>query len=135
MIKTIASAFLLASTLSAQASVLNCRDNVDVRQEVLRPRYTVKVTELENITNKVPYGRNYDSVLRVRVDLKVTLGSRLLENRAFEAIARTEDVMYNVSAVREQGFKFWTYLDELDQSGIELTDRSGRKTEVQLTCF
>ena len=38
------------------------------------------------------------------------------------------------SNLKKHGVSFWMYLDEMDQSVIELTQMNGSKSKVSLTC-
>ncbi len=134
--KSLIASLVLLATFSAQASELNtfvCKVSRRWSPTIPADAYALKITELEDITSRVSYGTEYDAVLKVRVELKQKINGRTT-TRTFFATANSYDVSYKISAVRAEGFTFGTYLDEMDQSGMTLTDANGKKTTISLDC-
>lgn len=129
-LKSLLTFSIFALALSASATDMICHD----LEKMSPTHYSVKITTLADITKNVSYGDKYDSVTKVRVELKQTSGRKVLLSKSFEAIATAEDVAYNISAVKSQGFKFWDYVDEENQAGIVLIDEDGTKIEVNMNC-
>lgn len=129
--KSILSALLLTlATSQSFATTFVCNELNGRNPHKLQ----VVITELENITKRVSYGVHFDSVLLVQVELSEIFNGRKLKTKKFEAIAKTEDVLYNVTSVRENGFKFGMYMDEDDQNWIELTSSNGTKRKAHFRC-
>jgi|GEM_PF-1149821 len=126
------SIFILMTFLFSTATMAytyKCEQN-DVKENT---KYSAIVEELKNITKEVSYGNEYDSVFKVRVTIIKTT-KKDVETKSFEAIATSEDVIYNVHAVKKQGIHIGIYLDEEDEAYMTLTDKNGDKTQIGFTC-
>jgi hypothetical protein len=83
--------------LSSQADDFACKEIYDVREEVLRARISVNITELKDIT-PANTNRNYDNAYEVKVTVKSTLQGKTTILKQITAKAITEDVTYNINA-------------------------------------
>lgn len=128
--------FLIAifalATISAQASELTTYKCKQLAGEKLAAQ--VIVQELEDVTDSVSFGEQYDRVYRVKVDVIVKKNRQAILENSFYSFATAEDVYYKISAVKKEGMKFYTYLDEMDQAGIEFIAEDGSKTTIRLSC-
>lgn len=95
---------------------------------------TVSVKELAIVTDEVSFGSHYDAVARVKVDIVTKKKNKVIFEQSFFAHATTEDVFYQISAVKNEGVKFYLYLDEDDQAGVEFTLEDGSKEKISLSC-
>lgn len=118
----------LASTSYADA--FKCTEIETDRKE----KFEIVVTELETITNKVSFGKAFDNVYRVQVQVYSNNGTKLSLLKNFEALAKNSDVQYNISAIKKQGFSFWRFLDEEDQDGAIFYSATGQNAEIRLNC-
>ena len=134
--KLISGLFILLSFAAhADDFTYNCTQRTD--RSPVDPKIgaiSVSVQSLKNVTKEVSFGNNYDHVYKVKLDVSRTLNKKTTKIKSFEAIATTYDVKFNVWANKEHGVGMYIYLDELDESGITLTDASGKKTEISLDC-
>ncbi|HXH31801.1 MAG TPA: hypothetical protein VNJ01_13390 [Bacteriovoracaceae bacterium] len=117
---------------AAAVTTWNCKEIYDVRLEVLKPRISVVVQELRDITKIIPGPRQYDAVYEVRVTIISTFRGQTTILKQFVSTSAKEDVNYKMASMKER-VAFWMYLDELDQSGIKFQDGS-RVRNVSLNC-
>lgn len=125
---------LAFTTLSAHAGAFNCKENREFQPKSPKGEFSLTITTLRDITRNVPYGKDFDAVYEVLVNVKKTNGSRVLMDKKFKAVATSMDVMYKISAVKSHGFRFNTYLDELDQSEMTVVDTDWNQVKVHLDC-
>lgn len=115
----------LISSVSAQAAQFKCAERAEEALKERRLQYAVFVTGLSEIKDPAIIGEDNDGAEYVNVtvlarDPRVS-GSKFTKiGSSFKAIATYADVIYNVDAKKEQGFSFHSYMDELDQSSMEL---------------
>ena len=120
-------------SLSSEAATFTCKEIYDIRQEVIRARTTVVVKETADITKTVSDRMGKDFVYKVDVTISTTLRGQTTIEKKFSAIAGSEDVMYEMNS-RSQGVRFYVYLDEANQAGVEYTDSKGRAKKISLSC-
>ncbi len=126
--------FLVIAASSAQARQFKCSEKATDALAKNRVQYSVLVTTLSEITNPILKG-DYDHVTNVRVSIlsrepRTGSGPFRLDRPSFEAIAKSEDVNYNIRSPKH-GFSFGVYLDEMDQSWMKLT---GVRGDIRLNC-
>lgn len=117
------------SITSAQAYTYKCTE-INPTSSITK----VTIEELEDVTDSVTFGDRYDSVSKVKVDIVVKKDKKIIEEKSFESYATTEDVFYQISAVKKEGVKFFLFLDEENQAGIEFINQDGVKRKMQLSC-
>jgi hypothetical protein len=131
---------LLLSALSAQADRLytyRCKEQLpQTDSEVLRFRTIVTVQETKDLCKVARTKKIGDCAASVTVTIgrEDELGGNQTVLKQFSALSVTNDVLYTISAVKKNGFKFYLYLDEYDQAGIELTSKTGQKQKISLSC-
>ncbi len=135
---TLLGLFLLIS-FSAQATTYRCTESNmisidEIGYDVLRSKTSVTIKELSDISNRLSSTSRFDSAYRVSVDMRTMLGNEVTESRTFTSIATTSDVNYEVDAIKAEGIRIYIFLDEMDQAGIEITGRNGRKEKINLIC-
>lgn len=139
LMKLLICCFLLVSFMSQAFSSddinVKCTQRTDrspVDPKVGKISVSVKV--IEDITSKVKFGKKYDAVYRANVKVMLTKNGKTSVIKSFEATATSYDVQFNVWANKTHGVGFYTYFDEMEESGITLTDTLGKKTEISLDC-
>ncbi len=94
-------------------------------------KISVVVTHIKTIATGTEYRGEYaDSVDAVKVVVSATKAGKTTIVKSTNAIAMSEDVMFNIDS---NGIKFHLYMDEMEESGIELK-LNGKKVEVSLNC-
>lgn len=137
-LKLVSIPFLLL-TLSVQARTIKCTESNmvsidEIGFDILRSKTSVTIKELADVTDEVSYGNRYDSVFKVKVDILERLGAELVDGKSFIAYATSEDVNYQINAVKSNGVKINIFLDEMDQASLELTQSNGKKKRIDLIC-
>lgn len=94
----------------------------------------VVIKELKEVTNSVPFGKHYDRVYVVKVDIAKILGNKIIFARSFLSYATSADVEYTVSSLKKEGVRIHIFLDEADQAGIEITGANGTRQKIHLSC-
>ncbi|WP_413290900.1 hypothetical protein [Bdellovibrio sp. HCB337] len=119
-------------TLSSQAyaGTFTCKEIETDRSE----KVEVVVTELADITDQVSFGKAFDQVLKVRLQIFSVVGTKKSLVKEFDAFAKQYDVQYQVSALKKHGFYLGRYLDEEDQDYLIARDSQGQETEFRLNC-
>ncbi len=121
----------LITSLSANAHTYRCEEIS--RGTNPKGRVFVTVDELEEVTKKVPQGKDFDHVYRVKVDIIQVAGKAVRLSRSFFSYATSLDVEYKINDTKED-VRFHLYLDEDDEAGIMFTDREGQKRKINLRC-
>ena len=126
---------VLFATASANASHYKCAEKAADAVAKNRLQYSVFITTLAEIKDPKVVGQ-HDRADKVRVSVmsrnpKVASSRFALNRPSFEAIAKSEDVMFQIDARRNHGFQFNMYLDELDQTSMKL---SGVRGDIRLNC-
>jgi hypothetical protein len=94
-------------------------------------KINVVVTYLKTIATGIDYRGEYaDSVDSVKVAVTATKNGKKTVVRATNAIAVSEDVIFNINS---NGIAFRLYMDELEESSISLMV-NGKKKEIDLSC-
>ena len=121
---------LVAFSSTAFANGYHCKEiNSNNEQQV-----EVVVTELGDVTNTIPWGKDYDSVSSVKVQVYVTNDGQFALIQEFQGLATTMDVIYTITSQRKNGFTFRKYLDEDDQDYLVLKNANSQETEHQISC-
>lgn len=130
-------AFVITALLSASAFASDytykCQQRTD-RSPIdgKLGKISVTVTHLKTLLTATEYrGEYYDSVDVVRVVVSATKNGKTSVVKSTTAIARSEDVMFNIDS---NGIDFHTYFDEMEESGIALRTNDGKKVDVSLVC-
>ncbi|MES2526496.1 MAG: hypothetical protein V4598_05390 [Bdellovibrionota bacterium] len=127
-----ASAFMALSATAADYTY-KCKQRTDRSPvDAKVGKISVVVTHLKSIaTGGTEYRGQYaDSVDSVKVVVSATNAGKTTVVKTAVAIAVSEDVMFNID---NNGIKFHLYMDELEESGIELK-LNGKKVDVSLNC-
>jgi len=121
---------LVALTSTSYASTLTCSEIETNSPEKIE----VVVNNLVDLTEIVSFGRAFDEVWKVKVQVYSVVGTNKSLIKEFEAISKAIDVQYFISSVKKNGFSFWRYMDEKNQDGVELTSANGQKQSHRLNC-
>jgi hypothetical protein len=135
MMKLFLMSFLFIAT-SAFARTYTCQENKPegMHVQVIRPKTSVVIKELADITDDVSFGRHFDYVYRVEVTVTEKIQNSIKMQKTYVVTATSEDVIYTVSAKRKHGLYVRIYLDEMDGGSITYKDANGKKKEVSLVC-
>lgn len=127
-------ALVLALGTPALAKNYLCAEKAAEARKGRRLQYGVKVATPGGITDPKVVG-DYDHAKRVEVSVfsRDPNGSHpfRLDRPAFRAIAKSADVHYHIDARRTHGFHLDMYLDEMDQTSMEL---KGVRGDIRMSC-
>lgn len=135
-IANIAAALALVTAPAAFAEHFKCAELAASAASQNRPQYAVFLTSLGRITDGRVVGR-WDYAERVRVSLLARNPMQpqshfALVRPSFEAVAKSEDVMYFIDAWQQTGFKMKMYLDELNETSVQL---NGIRGTLRMNCM
>ncbi len=126
-------AFVVAA--SANAAHYKCSEKAADAIAKHRNQYSVFVTTLGEIKDGRVVGKK-DRADRVRISLlsrdpKAGSAPFRLDRPSFEAVAKSEDVLFYINAKRTHGFSLTIYLDELGETSMSL---AGVRGEIRMKC-
>jgi hypothetical protein len=132
---TLTCALVLTSALAQAGEDFNCVQRKD-RTPIDPATGSISVTikTVADITATSPIRNNYDYVFRAKVVVSNTISGKTTILKSFTAVATSYDVQFNVWANKAHGVGIYIYMDELDEAGIQLTEKNGKKTSIALDC-
>lgn len=121
--------FLAFVAITAQAGTYTCSEIIPQSEKTI-----MTIEELEDVTSSVSFGEKYDSVFKVKVTIVTKSNNKIINEKSFVSFATAADVYYQINAVQKEGVKFFMYMDEEDQSRLEISNPGSTKTRLSLIC-
>ncbi len=121
---------------TANAGQFKCMETkADAMKKNRNKQYGVLVMSLGRIDNPKVVGEvDYAEAVKVLVlsrDLRDPSAKLKADRPTFRAVAKSEDVMYEIKAWKRNNFRLMIFMDELDQTSMSLR---GVKGSIRMNC-